>query len=244
MTDSPAQPSNGSPQARYVYGRLVENVGSRLERLSREKVVKAKRNGRDAKAKKGKQEAKSLAKMAETKILQDLSSSRETHARSATFACGGSVSFKGAAAEGTGERIEDPTEQQPNTTNTPKANTAVVYDVQVRFGDSGSGVAVNFNKDGPSPADFEHLLKACQPASFGRAGEAVLDEKYRKAGKLDRSQFATTFCPYEAGIVDVVTQLLVPQYKHGKHSRSIKVSSTEAAPSTTGTCMLTIETKG
>jgi hypothetical protein len=82
----------------------------------------------------------------------------------------------------------------------------------------------NFNKDGPSPNDFEHLLKACQPASFGRAGEAVFDEKYRKAGKLDRSQFATNFCPYEAGMVDVVTQLLVPQYSHDKHRRSIKVT--------------------
>lgn len=168
---------------------------------------------------------KTLAQMAEAKILKDLTSSLETHARSATFACGGNISFKVAPAEATEENTDDPTEQESNTTNIPKADTAMVDDVQVRFGPSGSGVTVTFNSDGPSSKDFVHLLKACQPASFGRAGEAVLDEQYRKAGKLDRSQFATTFCPYEAGIVDVVTQLLVPQHKHGKHTRSIKVTA-------------------
>ena len=135
----------------------------------------------------------SLAKMAEAEILQDLASSPETHARSATFTCGGSISFKDDAVEALRERLEDPTEQNSNTGNAWKAKTAVIDDVQARFGESGSDFTVNSNKNGPSPKDFEHLLKACQPASFGRAGEAVLDERYRKAGKLDRSQFATNF---------------------------------------------------
>jgi len=180
----------------------------------------------EAKANDEKQQVKSLAKMAEAKILQDLTSSLDKHARSATFACGGSVSERDAAVETIGGSLEDSIEEDLNTTNVSKANTAAVDDVQVRFGDSGSGVTVNFNQNGPSLHDFERLLKACQPASFGRAGEAVLDEKYRKAGKLDRSQFATNFCPYEAGIVDVVTQLLVPQHDHGRHERSIKVTYT------------------
>lgn len=180
----------------------------------------------EAKANDEKQQVKSLAKMAEAKILQDLTSSLDKHARSTTFACGGSVSFRDAAVEAIGGSLEDSIEEDLNTTNVSKANTAAVDDVQVRFGDSGSGVTVNFNQNGPSLHDFERLLKACQPASFGRAGEAVLDEKYRKAGKLDRSQFATNFCPYEAGIVDVVTQLLVPQHDHGRHERSIKVTYT------------------
>lgn len=118
---------------------------------------------------------KSLAKMAEAKIIQDLASSLKTHARSATFACGGSISFKDAAVKALGEQLEDPTEQEPDTANASRAKTAVVDDVQVRFGESGIGFTVNFNKDSPSPKDFENLLKACQPASFGRAGEAVLD---------------------------------------------------------------------
>lgn len=196
-----------------------------------------------ANAKEEKQRLKSLAKMAEAKILQDLTSSLETNARSATYACGGSVFFKETVADATGETTEDEIEHNLTTTNISTANTAAVDDVQVRFGLSGSGVTVNFNNDGPSSNGFEHLLVACQPASFGRAGEAVLDEKYRKAGKLDRSQFATTFCPYEAGIVDVVTQLLVPQYEHGKHGRSIKVTSTPYLSSTL-VHMLIIDTTG
>lgn len=141
---------------------------------------------------KEKKQVKSIAQMAEAKIIKDLETSLRTHARSATFACGGSVS---------------------------------IDDVQIRFGASGEGITVIFGQDGPSSTkDFEQLLKACQPAFFGRGGEAVLDEEYRKAGKLDTSQFATSFCPYESGIIDVVTHSLVPNSEHGRHTRSIKVT--------------------
>lgn len=103
------------------------------------------------------------------------------------------------------------------------ATTAFTDDVQVRFGKSGEGVTLSFGKDGASLQGLGKLLETCQPAPFGRGGETVLDEQYRKAGKLDRSEFATSFCPYETGIIDVVTQLLVPQFKDDKHVRSIKV---------------------
>jgi hypothetical protein len=36
---------------------------------------------------------------------------------------------------------------------------------------------------------LEPLIASCQSATFGRNNEDVLDESYRKAGKLDRSQF-------------------------------------------------------
>jgi hypothetical protein len=38
---------------------------------------------------------------------------------------------------------------------------------------------------------LEALTAACQAATFGLGGEDVLDETYRKAGKLDNEQFAT-----------------------------------------------------
>lgn len=82
-----------------------------------------------AKAKNEKQQVNSLAKMAEAEILQDLASSPKTHARSATFTCGGSISFKDDAVEALGERLEDPTEQNSNTGNAWKAKTAVIDDV-------------------------------------------------------------------------------------------------------------------
>jgi hypothetical protein len=39
--------------------------------------------------------------------------------------------------------------------------------------------------------ELEDLTAACQAATFGLGGEDVLDETYRKAGKLDSEQFAT-----------------------------------------------------
>ncbi|KAF2771371.1 hypothetical protein EJ03DRAFT_268957, partial [Teratosphaeria nubilosa] len=54
------------------------------------------------------------------------------------------------------------------------------------------------------------LINACVPASFGRGGENVFDESYRRAGALSAEDFMTDFCPYEAGIIDIVTQLLLP----------------------------------
>ena len=49
----------------------------------------------------------------------------------------------------------------------------------------------------------------------------MLDDNYRKAGKLDTDQFLTSFCPYATGIIDVVTQLLLPNSTGGE-PRAIK----------------------
>ncbi|KAK4506478.1 hypothetical protein PRZ48_000210 [Zasmidium cellare] len=134
------------------------------------------------------------------KLLKDLKLSVKAHARMATFACGGSVSFKTKTAT-----VEDGIEP-----------------VDIRFGENGKGLVLTLPLNNASSKELGALVKACQPATFGRGNEEVHDEDYRKAGKLDRTAFATTFCPYEAGIIDVVSQLLVPQAKHDKHHCSIK----------------------
>lgn len=141
----------------------------------------------------------------ELMFLKDLKSSVKAQARSATFACGGSVPFKtkGAADQEAGKAIEA---------------------IQIRFGENGKGLVLTLPRDGASMRELNALVDECQPASFGRGNEEVHDEDYRKAGKLDRSAFATTFCPYEAGIIDVISQLLVPQTKQDMQHCSIKVS--------------------
>lgn len=58
------------------------------------------------------------------------------------------------------------------------------------------------------------LLNACQPATFGFGNQEVLDEEYRKAGKMDPNDFCTDFNPYEHGIVDTINQALA----QGSHS--------------------------
>ena len=59
-------------------------------------------------------------------------------------------------------------------------------------------------------AAIQELLNDCAPATFGKKGEEVLDESYRKAVNLDSDQFSTNFNPYDAGIVDAITQTLLP----------------------------------
>ncbi|KAK4934349.1 hypothetical protein LTR66_015627, partial [Elasticomyces elasticus] len=63
--------------------------------------------------------------------------------------------------------------------------------------------------DDERPA-LEQLLQDCLPASFGRDGKDVFDESYRKAGKLDESNFSTNFSPYALGIIETAGQALLP----------------------------------
>lgn len=69
-------------------------------------------------------------------------------------------------------------------------------------------------------------MSDCEPASFGRGQEDVLDPEYRRAGKLDPSRFVSDFCPHESGIVRLAEQYLLPNYKeHLEHTlpfRSLK----------------------
>ena len=38
----------------------------------------------------------------------------------------------------------------------------------------------------------------------------MYDETYRRAGAMSVGNFVTDFCPYEAGIIDIITQILLP----------------------------------
>lgn len=69
---------------------------------------------------------------------------------------------------------------------------------------------------------FAQLLKDCQPATFGRGGEDVYDESYRKALKMDPTSFCTTFDPYSLGIVDTIAQVLLPSALDSTTNRAVK----------------------
>ncbi|OAP60608.1 hypothetical protein AYL99_05610 [Fonsecaea erecta] len=85
--------------------------------------------------------------------------------------------------------------------------------VTIRW-DSTSAIGSSYKVTLPCPASqrpsFEQLLKDCQPATFGLGGKDVLDETYRKAGKLDETDFCTNFSPYALGIIDTAAQALAP----------------------------------
>lgn len=61
-----------------------------------------------------------------------------------------------------------------------------------------------------SQGNLEKLISDLEPASFGYHGKDVFDETYRKALKMDTDNFATTFNPYECGIIDGIAQVLLP----------------------------------
>ncbi|EIW85827.1 hypothetical protein CONPUDRAFT_98979, partial [Coniophora puteana RWD-64-598 SS2] len=65
------------------------------------------------------------------------------------------------------------------------------------------------NLSAASTDELAALASACQPATFGRNQENVLDETYRKAGKMDRSDFATLFHPGDIGLGPIIQNSLL-----------------------------------
>ena len=122
------------------------------------------------------------------------------------FAVGGSIPL----TEHSGRNICDSDEVQNDTLNTTDIEDTADDDsstlgdhemrcdpVTIRWdstSDSGCEVKLPY-KDADKPK-FEQLLKDCAPASFGRGGADVVDETYRKAGKLDCTEFSSDFNPY------------------------------------------------
>ncbi|KAK3328729.1 hypothetical protein B0H66DRAFT_532 [Apodospora peruviana] len=79
-------------------------------------------------------------------------------------------------------------------------------------------------EDVASQHAFTQLLSACEPATFGRGNEDVLDESYRKAGKLDAERFSTDFNPYEYGVVDAISRSLAQRDHYGIRAELYKLN--------------------
>ncbi|KAH9886954.1 hypothetical protein C8Q73DRAFT_794985 [Cubamyces lactineus] len=60
-----------------------------------------------------------------------------------------------------------------------------------------------------SSEELQHLAETCDPASFGIQQKDVYDESYRKAGKLDKGDFAINLSPDALGIVDAIRDELL-----------------------------------
>ncbi len=66
--------------------------------------------------------------------------------------------------------------------------------------------------------ELEALNKACQPATFGRGTEDVLDETYRKAGKMDLTNFMCSFERSCSDIMKIVRAHLVEDFDEKAHA--------------------------
>ncbi|KAH9923766.1 uncharacterized protein BXZ73DRAFT_50793 [Epithele typhae] len=72
---------------------------------------------------------------------------------------------------------------------------------------------IDFSTAVDNPDIVAELAAACQPAKFGRNNETVLDETYRKAGKMDREDFLMRFDATESGLLRVVHATLLASVK-------------------------------
>jgi len=125
-------------------------------------------------------------------ILHDLSLSLYGRTAAATFACGGTLTTK----------------------ISPVAETSSSHPPSLfLFYEDKAGEAHRL--DFPASAqDMEHLSSVCEPATFGRNTEDVLDTEYRSAWKLDNTKFSCSFHPADYDVVEVIRQLLFPGAVH------------------------------
>ncbi|EJT70669.1 hypothetical protein GGTG_11692 [Gaeumannomyces tritici R3-111a-1] len=146
--------------------------------------------------------------------------------KSSTFACGGAIPIV--------DPVLDPLQKETvDTTGSPskrrrKDDTLSTAPISIRWdspqGNEAVGVAkVTFPVTEPDgEASFTKLAQDSQPAGFGYQGKNVLDESYRKAAKMDRSDFSSDFCPYELGIIDTIAQVLLPNTRDGISTKGVR----------------------
>ena len=98
---------------------------------------------------------------------------------------------------------------------------------------------IDFARAAEQPDAVSALAAACEPAMFGRGKETVLDETYRKAGKMDTSEFVLRLDVVKSGLLSIVCSSLLSGdrsrrsvtaelYKlnvYGEHLRQYRASS-------------------
>ena len=72
---------------------------------------------------------------------------------------------------------------------------------------------LDFTESANDAQALSQLADACEPAKFGKGTETVLDETYRKAGKMDPENFKTGLDVDACGLVDTVQTGLLPEKK-------------------------------
>lgn len=71
-----------------------------------------------------------------------------------------------------------------------------------------------------TPEELDLLLAACQPATFGRGNEDVYDESYRKAFKMDASDFNVQLDLMGTGLVRTIEDQLLHRETENKCIRA------------------------
>ncbi|KAI0655697.1 hypothetical protein C8Q70DRAFT_1017236 [Cubamyces menziesii] len=81
-------------------------------------------------------------------------------------------------------------------------------DLELFYGKGTDVSRINFSN--ASAEDLQKLAETCDPATFGVKQQDVYDETYRRAGKLDKRDFAINLSLDALGILDTIrTELLI-----------------------------------
>jgi len=162
----------------------------------------------------------SLVQLAEREVLAQLKKAVSMSQATANYCCGGSIPIS-AATDAPEPCATKPKEKKAKTNPTATSSTIVQSAVAIRWdipNEANLSKKILFpfvpeNSDNQAASLLDDLLGACAPATFGLDGQDILDVSYRKAGKLDRKQFSVDFNPYEHGIIDAISQILLPDIK-------------------------------
>ncbi|EJF57978.1 hypothetical protein DICSQDRAFT_68006 [Dichomitus squalens LYAD-421 SS1] len=85
--------------------------------------------------------------------------------------------------------------------------------------DASSNRFINLSQTANTEA-LGKLAQACDAAKFGRGTETVLDETYRKAGKMDAERFVTRLDVEDIGLLKAVNLGLLPRRDHKLNIRA------------------------
>ncbi|OJI80789.1 hypothetical protein ASPTUDRAFT_128079 [Aspergillus tubingensis CBS 134.48] len=141
----------------------------------------------------------SLATAAFTQACQQLREAIESETSSALFTCGGNIPI--ANPNGSEQAAAGPTSPRVQVVHWGAEHDSTAQKLTLPV--------LSETSDG-SIHGLQTLLDACQPASFGRGGQDILDPEYRRAGKLDPDRFLTSFHPADFGIIELIEQILLP----------------------------------
>jgi hypothetical protein len=141
---------------------------------------------------------RSLQQMAEGRLIGQLTDAATGYQASANFSCGGSFPIDIRSMTGYGDFT---------STKTPIMSPPVITRWDAPSGEVSG--RITFPVPEGKHEVLEELVKDCQLATFGYGGENILDDSIRSAGKLESSEFSTSFNPYNYGIVDAFAQALL-----------------------------------
>ncbi|KAH7418511.1 hypothetical protein BKA64DRAFT_635633 [Cadophora sp. MPI-SDFR-AT-0126] len=176
-------------------------------------------------------ESKYLATITAPFLLEDLKAAVSGYHATASYCLGGKVLISTPRETEGRTNAMDESEEEDNESNNSSQAPMKSPAITIRFDSPPTSRdtpdqkihKVTFPIRTPSQTRFSSkvstpvpsstltsLLRACTPATFGHAGRDVLDERHRKAGKLDAENFSTNFHPADYGILDAVKQTLLP----------------------------------